>query len=255
MSAAIFYKQQFLFQLLLGEGVFLFRLERKPCFRFVFAALLLPLFSVAFFLPSRYSGPIVSALQYLFMFLCTLLAICLCFQESFENLLFCGIAGYTIQHLAYLAFTVLDKYVYGDISAFGLPMQNPYSPAPMALGGFTALQAVIYLNIYVVEYIAVFYCIYAIAFEIFDPLICANHNLRLGRLNFVFLTGLLIMADVIFNMLTLSYTPERTMSHGIELTYNILLCLTILALIYNQLYRRALKDELAAVSYVLDQSK
>lgn len=255
MPEIFLYKQQFLLQLLVGEGMFLCRLGRRPGFRYLaplsFAALLV----ASFLLPADSPGPISSAGQYLLMFLCTLAALRLCFQEPFQNLLFCGIAGYTIQHLSYLIFTILDRYVFYGISSLGVPVVDPYSPSRITFSGFNPFQTGLYVGIYLVDYFVIFFLVYLTAFDLFDPLIRSNHNLRLGHTNYIFLSGLLIVADVIFNMVTIFYTEENSISNALEVSYNIFLCLLILALLYHQLSKQALKDELSGVQYVLDQGK
>lgn len=250
-----FYKQQFLLQLLIGEGIFLFRLEKRASFRYLAPLSVAMLFLLTFFLPKNSSGPFSSAAQYLFMFGCSLVAIRLCFVEPFQNLLFCGIAGYTIQHLSYLIFTILAQYVFSSVGLLGVPVVDPYSPSGATIGHVDPTPAVLYVGIYVVDYIVVFFLVYLTAFDLFDPFIRANHDLRLGHTNYILLTGLLIAVDVIGNMLTLFYTAQHTVSNALELGYNILLCLLILALIYNQLSRRALRDELSAVRVILEQSE
>lgn len=255
MPEIFLYKQQFLLQLLVGEGIFLLRLERKPGFRYLAPLSITVLFCITFLLPANNLGPISAAGQYLFMFLCTLAAIRLCFQEPFQNLLFCGIAGYTIQHLSYLLFTIVDRYVFYGIGYLGVPVVDPYSPSDISFSGFNPLQTALYFGIYIVDYLVIFFLVYLITFDLLDPLIRSNHNLRFGHANYIFLSGLLIVADVIFNMITLFYTAENTVSNALEVSYNIFLCLLILALLYHQLSKQALKDELSGVRYVLEQGK
>ena len=254
-AAPSFYKLQFLVQLLVGEGMFLLRLERKANFVRRSTLCLAALFLVVFLIPTQMDGVVGSCAQYLLLFACTLYALRVCFAEPFQNLLLCGIMGYTVQHLSYLTFTVINGIWLYDVGALGLPVLDPYSPTPHLLDGMNAAQSVLYFNIHVVIYAAIFFIIYVVAFDCFDPLIQANHDFRIGRARLAWLALLLIAADVISNMVTSHYTPAHSVSWGLEIGYNILICLLILALAYHQLSGRVLRDELAAVRYMVDQGQ
>lgn len=255
LSASVLYKLQFLSQLLVGEGMFLLRLERKTNFIWRGVLCMTALFLTVLILPAQTSGVVDASGQYLILFACTLCALRVCFAEPFQNLLLCGIMGYTVQHLSYLAFTVVNDVWLYDAGALGLPMIDPYSPTPQPTGGMNATQTMLYVGIHVVFYTAIFFIIYVAAFDCFDPLIQANHDFRLGRTSLAWLALLLIAADVISNMVTSHYTPARSVSWGLEIGYNILICLLILALAYHQLSGLALRDELTAVRYMVDQGQ
>lgn len=239
------YKLLFMVQLLVGEGIFLLRLERRQNFfpRAILCAAVLLAGAACF--PILWENAWYVSFLFLSLFLFTLLALQFCFEEPFGNLLFCGVAGYTVQHLAYLLYTVFN-----DFTQFGLVFGSfvqPYAAGPMALSNFAWLSVVFYADAYFMVYVG--------TFELLDPKLKANHNLRLGRNNIVGLSGLLIAADVIFNMVTNYYTVGNRISLLLERNYNILVCVLILTLLNNQLSQRQLKDELAGVRYVLEQGK
>jgi hypothetical protein len=238
------YKLLFVLQLMVGEEIFLYRLERKRDFwkrTVLFNVLML---IIAWFYPAGYTA-VYQSIMFFFFFLCTLLVKKLCYDEPFENILFCGIAGYTIQHLSFLLYTIfMDATRIGDI--FGNVLQ-PYSDQPIQSSDMAALQIVFYLDIY--------FLVYNGAFDLFDKRLEKNHNLHLGRTSIVCLSGLLIATDVIFNMITTYYTQGNLISLLLERSYNVLMCILILALLYTQLSQRDLKDELSGIQYIMEQSK
>lgn len=239
------YKVIFTALLLVGEGLFLLRLERRENFPLRLAASAAVLLAVSAAFPVLIYNAWYVSFLFLALFACSLAALRFCFAEPFENLLFCAIAGYTAQHLAYLLFTFLN-----DVTRLGEAFGNfiePYAHGPTTHSSMAWLQVIFYVDCYFLVYAAVFVC--------FDRKLRANHSLRLGRTNMVLLSGLLIAADVIFNMITNYYTTGARASLLLERGYNILLCLLILALLYSQLSQRELKDELAGVRYILDQGK
>ena len=245
MTGLALYKLLFMAQLLFGEGMFLFRLERRPRFGLRLAGAITAMLLIAALFPLlEYNAWYVSFL-FLTLFLCSLLAIRWCYDEPWGNILFCGIAGYTVQHLAYLVYTYIS-----EATQMGLLLGanlDPYSNQPLDLTRLPLIQIVFYIDCY--------FLVYAFSFGIFDKLLKENHNLYLGRTSLVGISGLLIAADVIFNMITNYYTTGSRASLLLERSYNILICGLILTLLYNQLSSRALRDELDEVQHLLEQGK
>ena len=237
------YKLLFMVQLLVGEAVFLYHLERKQNFRLRAMLCAAALLAVAALFPIPWENAWYVSFLFLSLFLLTLLALLFCFDEPFGNLLFCAVAGYTVQHLAYLVYTTFNDIT--QFSAIFGSFVQPYAAESTALSDWAWLSIVIYADAY--------FMIYYGAFDLLDAKLKANHNLRLGRNSIV--SGLLIAADVIFNMVTNYYTVGNRVSLLLERSYNILVCALILALLNNQLSQRELKDELAGVRYVVEQGK
>lgn len=245
MAGLSLYKLLFMAQLLFGEGMFLFRLERRTRFGLRLTTAIGVMFLLTALFPIlEYNAWYVSFL-FLTLFLCSLLAMRWCYDEPWGNILFCGIAGYTVQHLAYLLYTFISEATQLSL-LFGVTF-DPYSDKLFDLGKIPLIQTVFYIDCY--------FLVYAFAFSIFDTLLKENHNLYLGRTSLVGLSGLLIAADVIFNMITNYYTTGSRASLLLERSYNILICSLILALLYNQLSSRALRDELDEVQHLLKQGK
>lgn len=239
------YKLLFMVQLMVGEGIFLLHLERKRNFSLrMFICSIGLLFAAAVF-PIPVENAWYVSFLFLSLFLLTLAALRVCFDEPFGNLLFCGVAGYTVQHLAYLLYTIFNDITQFS-TVFGSFVQ-PYAVGTMVLSDFAWLSIVFYADAY--------FMVYYGAFELLDPKLATNHNLRLGRNNIVGLAGLLIAADVIFNMVTNYYTVDNQASLLLERSYNILVCVLILALLNNQLSQRELTDELAGARYAVEQGK
>lgn len=239
------YKLLFMIQLIVGEGIFLLRLERKRHFYIRIVVSIICLVTITAFFPIFFENAWYVSFLFLSLFFLTLVALRFCFDEPLGNLLFCAVAGYTVQHLAYLMYAIFDDIT--QFSAVFGSFVQPYSTASTSFSDFAWLSVVIYADAY--------FMVYFSAFELLDPKLKENHNLRLGRNNIVALSGLLIAADVIFNMVTNYYTVDNQASLILERSYNILVCILILALLNSQLSQRKLKDELAGVWYIVEQGK
>ncbi len=238
------YKLLFMLQLIAGEGLFLLRLGRKRRFCFRLAVSTAGLLAAAALFPIPFENAWYVSFLFLSLFSLTLLALWFCFDEPFGNLLFCAVAGYTVQHLAYLIYAAFDDATQFSV-IFGSFVQ-PYAAGPTSFTDFAWLSVVFYVDAYFIVYLT--------AFELLDPKLKTNHDLRLGRNSIVGHTGLLIVADVIFNMVTNYYTTGRA-SLLLERSYNILVCVLILVLLNSQLSQRELTDELTGVRYVVEQGK
>ena len=103
-----------------GEGMFLLRLERRGRFGVRAVGCRRAAGDRGVFPIMQYTAWYVSFL-FLALCVCTLPAMRLCFDEPWENLLFCGIAGYTVQHLAYLLFTVIGEVTQMHLLFGGVP--------------------------------------------------------------------------------------------------------------------------------------
>ncbi len=241
-------------QLAAAEWIFLYRLEKKDhLWKRIILAVVCMLAAV-WVIPGELHGVLANSLQYLFLFSITILSMALCMKEPFSNLILCGIAGYTLQHLFYLIFTGIDRVLFRDIELLGVTRIDPYAPPKQVDATMNLRQMMIYIGIYGVLYLATLFIVYLIAFDIFDPLIQKNHNFKLGTTNLLCLSGLLITVDVISNMITNEYTVSAV-SYTLEISYNIIICLMILALFYSELSRSTLRDELSGTQYILKQSK
>lgn len=245
LTGLALYKVIFFIQLLVGEGMFLWRLERRRHFKLRFALAASAGLLAACLFPIRHYNAWYVSLLFFVLFGVSMAAVRVCFEEPWGNLLFCGIAGYTAQHLAYLCYTVLNEA--SGLEAVLGNVLVPYSSEPIDFGGGSLLQILLYVDCYVL--------VYGIVFDLFDEKLKGNHELYLGRTNMICLSGLLIGADVIFNMITNYYTRGNLVSLLLERGYNILLCLLILAMLYNQLSSRQLKAELASVRHIVEQGK
>ncbi len=101
----------FFLQLIASEIIFAFHIKRRPLFvwRVIGAVLIsagvLYLMSYLFVLVT---DPVLSALLYVTVFFMTVLIMWFCLDASFLTLLFCAIAAYSTQNLAYRMFSIVE---------------------------------------------------------------------------------------------------------------------------------------------------
>ncbi len=101
----------FYIQLIVAETLFVIGLKRKPLFvvklitgLVISAATLFLLSVISAVLPVWYVGAII----YMLMFAMSIGILAVCFDESLNTLMFCAIAGYAAQNMAYRLFSILE---------------------------------------------------------------------------------------------------------------------------------------------------
>lgn len=122
------YKLLFMVQLLVGEGLFLLHLERDRHFHLRAGLCAAGLLAASALFPIPVENAWYVSFLFLSLFLLSLAALRLCFAEPLGNLLFCAVAGYTVQHLAYLVYTTFDDATQFSV-VFGSFVQ-PYAAGP-----------------------------------------------------------------------------------------------------------------------------
>lgn len=99
LDSAFWYKFIFMAELLIAEAVIVFRLKRRRLFLLRLFLSLVGAMGLCFAVPV-FPG-IWSAFTYLMLFGVSLAALFVCFSEPLIKIVFCGVAAYTLQHIAY----------------------------------------------------------------------------------------------------------------------------------------------------------
>ena len=176
MTQLEFYKSyQFVAELIIAELLFCCKLDRRPYFWLRLPAALAVVVVLSRFFPVP-SSLAHNALYISFMFFCIFVYTVFLFKEDWLKIVFCMLAGYTVQHTAYelynLVLTVTGINVNSPMGSYGSDkvvfFENPFA---------TAMHIVIYTVTYFLA--ALFF---GIAFRYRYNYQCRNSLLyRLGR--------------------------------------------------------------------------
>jgi hypothetical protein len=111
ISGLFFYRLIFMFWLLFGEGLFVFRFKKKKHFvvRTLLAILACFLFALAFPIPT--SNAFYLMIMFLLMFVFTYFASMFLFEVEWKMLLFSMISGYTIEQIAYETYFAFNNFL------------------------------------------------------------------------------------------------------------------------------------------------
>lgn len=244
-SQLYWYKVLFLFELLAAEGIFSFKLRRRNHFpvRVLVSVGICLIFAV--FYPLMDYTVMYNSGIFFAIFLMTLFGFRFCFDESWWNILFCALAAYSVQHIAFVTYNmvIMGLDLENILSQMGSVL-NPYGNYDMQ-GGVNPLTVLAYADCYVLIY---WYFGYFL-----NERMQRNEDLSLGRKPLIAFSGLLIAVDIVLHMVTVMNTAADRTSVMLEYSYNLLCCILVLFLQFGILSRRQLEQSNDQLQQMLAQ--
>ena len=241
------YKIIFLVELLAAKALFCSKLRRRPWFGLRLAASLVFCFGVAAAYPLGPATIFSNSALFFIIFFATLLGCKACFDESWWNILFCGIAGYSVQHITFVVYdlivTGLD--LAGLLARMGTAL-NPYGEATIQ-SGLNPLTILAYINCYFLSY---WYFGYFL-----NQRMIRNEDLSLGRKPLIVFSGLGVAVNIVLHMVTVLNTAADSASVLLENVYNLLCCVLILFLQFGVLSQRHLEQDKDRLEQMLAQKE
>lgn len=241
-SPLFWYKLVFVTELILSELLFVLKFRRRNRFVIRLLSSLTGLFAIAFLMPILAYNALWTTFIFISLFILSLVAMKICFEESWWNILFCGLAAYTVQHLAYVVFnSVMDivAQLSGQVSGW-----NPYSDVNDPSIGYPVFITVL---IYGIIYITVYWMMYSI----YAKNIYLQKDLRLGNTKFVVLAGIIILTAIVFSLVAEYSGNENLTMKWLERGYSLLTCIMALQLQFSQLTEKEIQSKLNTVQQLL----
>lgn len=222
------YKLIFAVELIIAEALFVYRFKRKNKFLLKLIPSLIVYILIAFFFPVPFYNPYYGSFVFIVLFIISLLIIKFCFDESTYSVMFSGLAGYTVQHLAYESKNLLVL-----ICGFEGMKNDIYSDGQYIFASVN--EIIIYLATYI--------CIYLLFYLIFGKRIKQNNNTDLRSGTLLSLASLIIIIDVVLNMIVVyrSYNSPDVTYQIVSSLYNIICCTLALLIQFGVLTRQQLE--------------
>lgn len=224
------YKVLFTIELIFAEFIFSNKLRRRNYFWFRLIPALLIILATSVFVPMPPPNPWLYSLVFLSIFLLTFLSMKLCFKESWRNILFCALAGYTIQHLSYLAYSLLYNAFSPEAFIYSIAPESPYFSEVNGEFVTNSISIIVYLLAYV--------NIYFFGYNTLAHQIKKNENLEIQNTIFVVLSMIMIISDIVLNMLSVFNNEGRSTSFFIQITSSIIICVLSLSLQWGALRKK-----------------
>jgi hypothetical protein len=245
ISGLFFYRLIFMGWLVLGEGLFLFRLDKKPHFWWRLLGSLALAFGFALAFPLPTDNSFYWMFMFSMMFLATFALILFCFSGDWKTLLFSAICGYTTEHIAYETYESFTSFLTAGDSQFagGLYSNTNLSLFSGALDEF----------LYFLSYIIVYWLIF---------LVCANRikgneGLEIHNSMALGLGSFFILIDVVFNSVVSYYSTIHYDRYyfGIIALFNVLCCVVALLFLFEMFYKDSLRKNLEIVTELRNEEK
>lgn len=182
-SPLFWYRLVFLSELLISEGLFTFKLKKRPYFALRAVLAVLACYAVAFCFPIFVFNSLYVSFMFLFYFFMTVIALYFVYAVPLRNVIFCAVAAYAVQHTAYELYTLITTALnlnIGDIQ---------YSES----GSMTF--SVFATAVYVEGYAAV----YGIMYAVFGTRIKFGDDLQIGRISLLVISGFIVVVAIVFN--------------------------------------------------------
>lgn len=256
MSNLFFFRPLFMLELILAEAMFLSKLNIRTNFFIRLIISLLFCFGISFILPTNFENIYYYSFLFLIMFLVTIIASMFCFKAPLKNILFCAIAGYTIQHIASECYEMFNNYM-------NLIIERSFN--------FYDAEGTIDINaqnyFFLLVYFAIFVIIYGLVYYLIVPKVEKYKVLQTNNKVILSLSIFIVLIDVIIGAIILFILPEKYLASLSKLVkfsvyfllhfYNILCCVLAIVLLIELPRRSSAESDLITVNklYKIEQSQ
>lgn len=240
-----YYKNLFIIELLLAEFLYCLNLKKKEKFILRYAIILSVMIIIGFLLPIFSYDAFSSSVLFLSLFIITIPLLKFCYDESWVNILFCSLASYTTQHLAYEASNLMTSLIRWGES----PMVGIYNNSSNNIFTFDT-----YFILWFLVYIICYVSIYLITYFLFAKKINRGEDMRVKNISLLFLIGCGLLTNIILNMISV-YNDTNAVSNVVDCIYNCLCCVLLLYGQFSLLHNKELENELSFVKKLWGQDK
>lgn len=244
MTNFFFNKILFVVQILVAEGLYAFKLKRKPLFALRVAAGSIVIIAISAILPLSGSWWGASC-TFFFLFALSAILMKFSFDEPWGNIVFCSLAAFTTQHFTYELSNVILSLITGGVS----PLLGVYGSEILDLGEnkrWFAFCAAVYALIN--------YAVYCAFYFVFGRKINRESNLEIKKPALLLLAGICLVVDVVLNSVFV-YAGKPTEQQGesiIIFSYIIyisecLCCFLLLYVMFGLVIQKKLETELSFI--------
>ena len=195
-SALFWYKLVFITELIIAEILATYTLKKHKNFFIRAGICILAVYALAFLFPIVAYNALSTTFMFFSLYIFTIIALKICYDESWINILFCALIAYTVQHIAY----ELNRLV---VLIFDLQSINVYLPdnnVSMA-GGVLAINCSVYL--------VIFALVYWFVWAFIEVRIRRQRELVLGNFYLLLWACLTVIIDIVFSAIV-TYSNEQS---------------------------------------------
>ena len=236
----------FMAEILTAEFLIVFRLRKKKRFALWFMLSATAGFAVAFVLPLVYNA-LYTSFTFLLMFGVTVPMLKLCLDESWKNIVFCGVAAYTIQHFGYGIANLFTTTINGNISVvFGMYADG--MPDVKGINLFSVLNALVYLLAYFVAY--------CFAYFAFVRKIERGAQFSIRNTAVLLVCGVGLLVDIVINVIFVyNAADSSTLTLILNALYESLCSVFLLYIQFGIIGKSELESELSLAQELLREKE
>lgn len=239
ISNLTFYKFIFMIALLAAEWMFLFRLPAKSCLplRMVLSTVVLTVITYLF--PVLHYNAVYTSFMFTFFFAISIPMVKLCWDISWQDCIFCTVAGYSVQHLASVCYSLISAV--GGFDTFPF-----YSDSAFAINSFSIL---IMFEVYTL--------IYWILYQFFGSKIRHTENIAIQNPVLMLLLVVTVLVEIILNaFVTYRWYAVKDFVYYISSSLTNIICTVSVLVIQFSLFRQKnLTEELSVVYQMWHQEQ
>jgi len=235
------YKIIFISELLLAELLIAFHYKKRKGFSYLFPLMICACYLFAFLYPEKLVNDwLSSSFMFVLLFCITILGIKVCFIADFGSVLFCAISGYTIQHISYLCFSLIDAVLLDGKAFISSAYNNNKIISFDSFGGMIAFSFVIYLCLY--------FFVYMSSYLLLRKYISKNGILKFKSLTIVAFILLTLLSNIVISDVFRYVEDVPLILSALYYILSLLLCATIIFLQINTIRRKDVEQEMEIMS-------
>lgn len=242
------YKILFIVEIIIAEFLFTFRLKKKKKFLLRYSLSLVLLLLITILIPIISVDALFSSFLFFFLFFLSIIMLLVCYDEPVINIIFCGVASYTMQHFSY----ELSNLVLSLINAGQSPLLGMYGEGEVQIFTFTE-KGIFMTLVYFLCYLSAYWLL----FLWFGKKIKKSGEMKIKSIWILYLIGAGLIINIILNAIVV-YSPinyENNLLYFVCYIYNLLCCVLLLFGQFSLLYTRELQSEIDIINHLWHQEK
>ncbi len=236
----------FVAEIFTAEFLIVFRHRKKKFFALWFGLFLIGAAALAIAIPLIYNA-FYTICSFIAIFAVTIPMLKLSCEISWKNVVFCGVAAYTMQHFGYGVANIFTTVIEGDVNMiFGMYSQGVLNITDITL--FSVLKGLVYITAY--------YVVYSFVYIVFVKKIERGAEFCIRSTAVMLVCGAGLLVDVIINVIVIYYVDEKnTLMLVMNAFYESLCSVFILYIQFGLIRKGELEHELDLTQVLLREKE
>lgn len=235
-------------ELLIAEIMLTIYYPKRKGFAYLCPLAFLLCYGTAILYPQQFvNNWFSSSFMFVFFFVVSIAGLVMCYRVRLVNLLFCAVAAYTVQHLSYVVFSLINVTLLDSQAFITLVYENREIFSFSSIGGMLAFSFVLYVIVY--------FIVYLLSQSILKKWVGKDGDLKFKSLPVIAFIVFALIVDIVISDV-FRYAEET--SEFMEIFYcllSILLCLCLLCLQMNMIKSKDIEHEMEVLSTLYDEQQ